>query len=74
MASGAARSAAQLASVLKAAALGGGGLYALSNSIFNVEGGHRAVIFNRVVGIKDTARYPRLHEPSSLSFVAADAP
>ena len=56
MQSNAARSAQQLASALKVAALGGAGIYGLSNSIFNVEGGHRAVIFNRVVGIKDTVR------------------
>jgi len=59
MASNAARSAAQLASALRVAVLGGAGIYAVSNSIFNVEGGHRAVIFNRVVGIKDTARFAR---------------
>ena len=34
-------------------AVGGAGIYALSNSLFNVEGGHRAIVFNRVVGIKD---------------------
>lgn len=35
--------------------LGGGALvYAGTNSLFNVEGGHRAVVFNRVVGLKDT--------------------
>ena len=56
MQSNAVRSAQQLASALKVAALGGVGIYGLSNSIFNVEGGHRAVIFNRVVGIKDTVR------------------
>jgi prohibitin 2 len=47
---------------LNAAALGGaarvlaaGGLlaWAAANSLFNVEGGHRAIVFNRVVGIKD---------------------
>lgn len=36
----------------------GGGLavYGATQSIFNVEGGHRAIVFNRVVGIKDTVR------------------
>jgi hypothetical protein len=36
----------------------GGGLavYGASNSIFNVEGGHRAIVFNRLVGIKETVR------------------
>mmetsp|Transcript_10896 Transcript_10896/g.20741 ORF Transcript_10896/g.20741 Transcript_10896/m.20741 type:complete len:318 (+) Transcript_10896:111-1064(+) len=28
--------------------------YAAANSLFNVEGGHRAIVFNRFVGIKDT--------------------
>jgi len=35
--------------------IGGGALlYGVSNSLFNVEGGHRAIVFNRVVGIKET--------------------
>lgn len=50
------RSAQQLAQAIRLAALGGAGVYGLSHSIFNVEGGHRAVIFNRLVGIKDTVR------------------
>jgi len=34
--------------------IGGGALtYAAANSLFNVEGGHRAIVFNRFVGIKD---------------------
>ncbi len=53
------RGAQQLAQALKVAALGAVGVYGVSNSIFNVEGGHRAIIFNRVVGIKDTVRRPR---------------
>jgi prohibitin 2 len=34
----------------------GGGLtvYGAANSIFNVEGGHRAIVFNRLIGIKET--------------------
>ena len=37
--------------------IGGGTLtYAAANSLFNVEGGHRAIVFNRFVGIKDTVR------------------
>lgn len=34
--------------------LGGAALYGASQSLFNVEGGHRAIVFNRLVGIKDT--------------------
>ena len=45
-----------LNSLLKVAVAGGLGVYGVSNSIFNVEGGHRAIIFNRLVGIKDTVR------------------
>ena len=48
-----------LNSLLKVAVAGGLGVYGVSNSIFNVEGGHRAIIFNRVVGIKDTVRLRR---------------
>ncbi|KAL0053108.1 hypothetical protein WJX82_000974 [Trebouxia sp. C0006] len=34
--------------------IGGGALlYGVSNSLFNVEGGHRAIVFNRVTGIKE---------------------
>ena len=34
--------------------IGGGALlYGVSNSLFNVEGGHRAIVFNRVSGIKE---------------------
>jgi hypothetical protein len=46
----------QISGRLKVAVAGGLGVYGLSNSIFNVEGGHRAIVFNRIVGIKDTAR------------------
>eukprot|EP00879_Flechtneria_rotunda_P022142 GHRR01023364.1.p1 GENE.GHRR01023364.1~~GHRR01023364.1.p1 ORF type:complete len:132 (+),score=17.43 GHRR01023364.1:182-577(+) len=33
----------------------GGGLavYGATNSLFNVEGGHRGIVFNRLVGIKE---------------------
>lgn len=37
--------------------LGGVGLYGALNSLYNVDGGHRAIVFNRVVGIKDRV-YP----------------
>ncbi|KAJ8637954.1 hypothetical protein MRB53_012221 [Persea americana] len=41
----------------KVAVLGGLGLYTALNSFYNVEGGHRAIVFNRLVGIKDEV-YP----------------
>lgn len=40
----------------RALILGGVGLYGASNSIYNVEGGHRAIVFNRFSGIKSAVR------------------
>lgn len=38
--------------------LGGGALvYAATHSLFNVEGGHRAIVFNRLVGIKEKVQW-----------------
>lgn len=37
-------------------AAGLGVLYAGSNCLFNVEGGHRAILFNRIGGFKDEVR------------------
>ena len=42
--------------LVKVAVLGGAGLYAVLNSFYNVEGGHRAIVFNRLEGIKDKVR------------------
>ena len=51
---GAASAAAAGAPLLaRVALLGAAAVYGVANSIFNVEGGHRAIVFNRVVGIKD---------------------
>lgn len=33
--------------------LGGAAVYGLTNCLFNVEGGHRAIVFNRLSGIKE---------------------
>lgn len=38
----------------RALVIGGAAVYGVANSLFNVEGGHRAIVFNRLVGIKDT--------------------
>jgi prohibitin 2 len=35
------------------ALIGGLGVYGAVNSLYNVEGGHRAIVFNRIVGVKD---------------------
>ncbi|MCI86066.1 prohibitin complex protein, partial [Trifolium medium] len=34
--------------LIKLGIIGGIGMYAVSNSLYNVEGGHRAIVFNRV--------------------------
>ncbi len=36
--------------------LGGAAIYGATQSLFNVEGGHRAIVFNRLIGIKDKVR------------------
>ncbi len=43
--------------------LGGAAVVGAINSLFNVEGGHRAIVFNRLTGIKDTVRLgpPNMH-------------
>ncbi|KAK9152877.1 hypothetical protein Sjap_000357 [Stephania japonica] len=43
--------------LVKLGVVGGIGLYAALNSLYNVEGGHRAIVFNRLVGVKDKV-YP----------------
>lgn len=43
--------------LIKVAVVGGGVVYAALNSLYNVEGGHRAIVFNRIEGIKDKV-YP----------------
>lgn len=40
-------------SLVKVAVLGGLGIYGALNSLYNVEGGHRAIVFNRIVGVKN---------------------
>ncbi|KAH0876538.1 hypothetical protein HID58_063932 [Brassica napus] len=39
-----------LSALLKVSVIGGLGVYAITNSLYNVEGGHRAVMFNRLTG------------------------
>lgn len=43
--------------LFKLGIFGGLGLYAAASSLYNVEGGHRAIVFNRVLGVKDKV-YP----------------
>ena len=39
--------------LLKVGIIGAIGLYGAANSLYNVEGGHRAIMFNRIVGVKE---------------------
>ncbi|KAM7498059.1 hypothetical protein LguiA_022473 [Lonicera macranthoides] len=43
--------------LVKFGVIAGLGIYGAANSLYNVEGGHRAVVFNRLVGIKEEV-YP----------------
>lgn len=43
--------------LLKLGVIGGLGLYGATNSLYNVEGGHRAIMFNRLSGVKEKV-YP----------------
>lgn len=42
-----------ISALLKVGIIGGLGLYGATHSLYNVDGGHRAIMFNRLVGIKD---------------------
>ncbi|KAK9285659.1 hypothetical protein L1049_024858 [Liquidambar formosana] len=46
-----------VSALLKLGVIGGLGLYGATNSLYNVEGGHRAIVFNRISGVKDKV-YP----------------
>ncbi|MED6187344.1 Prohibitin-1, subunit of the prohibitin complex (Phb1p-Phb2p) [Stylosanthes scabra] len=46
-----------LSALLKIGVFGGLAVYGAANSLYNVEGGHRAIVFNRIVGVKDKV-YP----------------
>ncbi|KAF5442572.1 hypothetical protein F2P56_035216, partial [Juglans regia] len=39
--------------LIRVGVIGALGLYGAANSLYNVEGGHRAIMFNRIVGVKD---------------------
>jgi len=52
--------------LVKVAVLGGAAVYAAMSSLYNVEGGHRAIVFNRIQGIKDKVWAPRARIPFSL--------
>ncbi|BBH02032.1 prohibitin 6 [Prunus dulcis] len=46
-----------IATLLTVGVVGALGIYGINNSLYNVDGGHRAIVFNRLVGIKDKV-YP----------------
>ncbi|KAL8461182.1 hypothetical protein ACS0TY_031810 [Phlomoides rotata] len=43
--------------LVKLGLVAGLGVYGLANSLYNVEGGHRAIVFNRIIGVKEKV-YP----------------
>ena len=51
--------------LIKLGAVIGIGLYAAGNSLYNVEGGHRAIVFNRLVGVKDKVCFIYFRLPSN---------
>jgi hypothetical protein len=55
------------ATLLRLGIIGGVGLYVAFKSLYNVEGGHRAIVFNRIHGIKDRVNLSRHKVYSSLS-------
>lgn len=53
-------SAGVISGVVQTMVYGSAATYGLYNSLFNVEGGHRAIVYNRVVGIKEKVRVAQL--------------
>ncbi|CAK9161414.1 unnamed protein product [Ilex paraguariensis] len=43
--------------LIKFGAIAGLGIYGAANSLYNVDGGNRAIVFNRIIGVKDKV-YP----------------
>ena len=46
-----------IGTLIKLGVIGGLGLYGAANSLYNVDGGHRAIMFNRIVGVKDKVKF-----------------
>jgi prohibitin 2 len=46
-----------IGTLIKLGVIGGLGLYGAANSLYNVDGGHRAIMFNRIVGVKDKVNF-----------------
>ncbi|KAL5557146.1 hypothetical protein UlMin_039382 [Ulmus minor] len=51
--------------LVKLGIIGGIGLYAATHSLYNVDGGHRTIVFNRILGVKDNelTLYPWFERP-----------
>ena len=65
-------SAGLISGVVQTVVYGGAATYGLYNSLFNVEGGHRAIVYNRVVGVKEKVRVRltmRATAPSAPSMI-----
>lgn len=55
--------------------VGGVAVYGAANSLFTVEGGHKAIVFNRLVGIKDTvSALLHLKSMNSTRFIKQQHP
>jgi hypothetical protein len=65
-----------LKNTVRAVLFGGVAVYGAANSLFTVEGGHKAIVFNRLVGIKDnvSARAGRLARRVRAAAPGAMAP
>ncbi|KAE9457691.1 hypothetical protein C3L33_10397, partial [Rhododendron williamsianum] len=52
--------------LIKFGVVAGLGVYGVANSLYNVDGGHRAIVFNRIVGVKEKVlfRLPRRDAPN----------
>jgi hypothetical protein len=44
--------------LVKVVVIGNAAMYAAMNSLYNVEGGHDAIVFNYIEGIKDKVQAP----------------
>jgi len=58
-----------ISALLKVSILGGLAVYGATNTLYNVEGGHRAIVFNRVIGVKDKVKpFPSLPVKSLSTY------
>ena len=57
-----------ISGIVQTAVFGGAGAYGLYHSFFNVEGGHRAIVYNRFVGIREKVRHGCVMDTSPRCF------